>query len=144
MYKTIFIALFLILSPAFPAENALELEALGALGGANAYLTYVSLGNIADSTMKNLYPVNTAIKMIKEILALAVQSKSYIQKLMDKNIIQGNELIFGKKITAAYTLLIEEGNSLLTYFKNKSPANLSIFQTARKKAWDSLNDLLKF
>lgn len=134
------VCLSLAALPAF--SNDLALETIGAMGGSNLYLTYLSIGTLADGYEKKVYEKNQANQMATEVIALANVGKGYLEKLISQGVLTGDDVRFGQEMIATYDLLIAEGNALINYIKTGNKSHVDSFHMYRKQAWDKIADLL--
>ena len=122
--------------------NDLLLESIGAMGGANIYLTYMSIGLLADSYSKEIYEKETTINFITIIERQARVQKDYFEKMMKSNDIPSEEKVFIKKMIECYTLLIDEAKYLTEYVDTGKEASGKNFQKKREQAWKNISEIL--
>ncbi len=136
------LAAILISSGAFASD--LQLEIIGASGGSNLYLTYLSIGVIADAHTKELYDKEQTVSFVNSIIAQAKVQKDYLDKLAKSKDVKPADAVFLKKMIDCYTLLMDEGKFLVEYVNTGAEASLTAYDEKRVKAWALISDLLGF
>lgn len=143
MKKTlIFLSLVFLFKSVSSFSNGLSLEAIGAFGASNIYLTYLSMGVLADGYENKVYEKNRAQQAVQEILSLASVSKNYLEKLIKERVLTGDDVRFGREMIRTYNLLIQEGNAFVRYISSNNRRDAEEFQSYRKQAWDKISALL--
>ncbi len=132
--------LFLIVISVYSED--IKLETIGILGGQNLYLTYTSLGLLFDSYDRGVYDADFTLQLSRDITSSCRKSKSYIQSLLDKKILTGNDLQFGNNMLEAYDNLIFEANSIISIVEAKNSDTLKQYQRLKNKAWEKIQSLL--
>ena len=122
--------------------NGLLLETIGAQGGSNIYLTFLSLGVIADSYTKEVYEKEQTASLVKSIEMQAAVQKNYFEKLLKSNEVPSEEKAFIKKMIECYTLLIDEAKYLSEFVNTGKEAAIKKFQSKREQAWKSVSEIL--
>jgi len=136
------IAAILIASAAFASD--LQLETIGASGGSNLYLTYLSIGVIADSHTKEVYDKEQAISFVNSIIAQSKVQKDYLDKLVKSKEVSEPDAVFLKKMVDCYTLLMDEGKYFVEYVNTGKDTSLAAYDTKRQQAWKLISELLGF
>ncbi|MCL2154417.1 MAG: hypothetical protein FWH53_01995 [Leptospirales bacterium] len=122
--------------------NDLLLETIGAMGGSNIYLTYMSIGVIADSYTKEIYDKEQTVSLITVIERQARVQKDYFEKMMKSNDIPSEEKVFIKKMIECYTFLIDESKYLVEYVNTGKESSAKNFQAKREQAWKIISEIL--
>ncbi len=135
-------AAILIASAAFADD--LQLETIGASGGSNLYLTYLSIGVIADAHTKEVYDKEQTVSFVNSITAQAKVQKDYLEKLTKSKGVTPADAVFLKKMIDCYVLLMDEGKFLVDYVNTGNEASLTAYDAKRVKAWALISDLLGF
>lgn len=135
-------AAILISSAALASD--LQLETIGASGGSNLYLTYLSIGVIADAHTKEVYDKEQTISFVNSITAQAKVQKDYLEKLAKSKEVTPSDAVFLKKMIDCYVLLMDEGKFLVEYVNTGNEASLTAYDAKRVKAWALISDLLGF
>jgi hypothetical protein len=136
------IAALLIASAAFASD--LQLETIGASGGSNLYLTYLSIGVIADAHTKEVYDKDQTVSFVNSIVAQAKVQKDYLDKLLKSKEVSEADAAFLKKMIDCYVLLIDEGKFLIDYVNTGKDASLTTYDAKRVQAWALISELLGF
>ena len=136
------IAAVFISTAAFASD--IQLETIGALGGSNLYLTYLSIGVIADAHTKEVYDKEQTVSFVNSIIAQAKVQKDYMDKLIKSKEISETDAVFLKKMMDCYTLLMDEGKFLVEYVNTGKEASLTAYDAKREKAWALISELLGF
>jgi hypothetical protein len=122
--------------------NSLFLETIGAMGGSNIYLTYMSIGVIADSYSKELYEKEQTINLITVIERQAKVQKDYLEKMLKSNDVPSEDKAFIKKMIECYNLLIDEAKYLTEFVNTGKESSVKNFQKKREQAWKSISEIL--
>jgi hypothetical protein len=133
----------LVISSAAMASD-LQLETIGAAGGSNLYLTYLSIGVIADSHTKDVYDKEQAKSFVNSIVAQAKVQKDYLDKLLKSKEVTGEDALFLKKMIDCYTLLMDEGKFFIEYVNTGKESSLTAYDAKRQQAWALISELLGF
>jgi hypothetical protein len=134
------VLVFSLMTFSFASDNLLE--AVGAASGSNLYLTYTSIGAVADAYKSKVYEADMTNQVISSIIAQAKVVKTHLQKLIDNNELSESDTAFVKEINAAYDLLVAEGDSMLKYIKSKKESDLKAYDKNRTDAWAKIAKLL--
>ncbi len=134
------VAAILISTAAF--ADGLQLETIGASGGSNLYLTYLSISVIADSYTKKIYQRDQTVSLITSIIAQAGVQKDYLEKLMKSEEVSQSDKEFLKKMIDCYSLLMDEGKYFVEYANSGSAASLKAYSAKREQAGALISDLL--
>jgi len=124
--------------------NPLMLETIGAMGGGNIYLTYISIGVIADASSKEVYEKEQIINLLSSIERQAVVQRDYLDKMSKSSDVSSDDKAFIKKMIACYGLLIDEAKFFAEFINTGKQAALKNFQTKREQAWKSISEILGF
>jgi len=137
-----FILSFFIAASA--AASDLQLQAIGASTASNLYLSYLSIGVIADSYTKNVYSKDQTISFVSSVVAQGGVQKEYLQKMIDAGDIPGGEMEFVQKLMRCFQLIMDEGNFLMEYVRTGNNASLTKYDTKRKEAWALISEVMGF
>jgi hypothetical protein len=122
--------------------NDLKLEAIGAMGGSNIYLTYISIGVIADCYANGVYEKEQTVNLISSIESQAKVQKDYFDKLSKAGDISADDKAFIKKMIACYNLLIDEAKYLNEFANTGKDSAVKNFDSKRMQAWKSISEIL--
>jgi len=131
---------FLSLSSSYGSE--LKLEIIGAATASNLYLSFLSIGIIADSQTKGVYDAEKSVTFINSIISQMKVQKEYLEKFLASGEVPEPDIPVVKKMTECFALLIDEGNYLADYVKTGDKNSLSSYDGKRKQAWALLSDIL--
>jgi len=122
----------------------LQLQAIGASTASNLYLSYLSIGVIADSFTKGVYPKEQTISFVSSVVAQGGVQREYLQKMIDAGDIPEGEMEFVRKLMTCFQLIMDEGNNLMDYVKTGNNASLTKYDTKRKEAWALISEIMGF
>lgn len=135
-----FLFIFLSVNVSFGSE--LQREIVGAATASNLYLSYLSIGVIADSQTKGVYDGEKTVTFINSITSQMNVQRDYLQKFLESKEVPEADLAIVKKMSECFSLLIEEGNYLADYVKTGNKNSLSSYDGKRKQAWALISDIL--
>jgi len=124
------------------SNSGIKLEVIGSASASNLYLTYLTIGVIADSYTKKVYDNSRTISFVRATLAQAAVQKKFLTKLANSGEITGKDLSVVKKMIDSYDILLDEGNYFIDYINTKSKNSLKSYDAKRKEAWELISDIL--
>lgn len=139
-FSAIVLGLFLFIAPVSASE--LQLQTIGAAGGSNLFLTYMSIGVIADAYQKDTYTAEKAAKYVNSITAQAKVVSRYLDKLLASGELSENDSRYVTRMNQAYSLLVKEGDAFVAYVKTRDRKHIKQFHSYRKEAWSMISALL--
>jgi hypothetical protein len=142
MKRKILVLIISMFFTIFLFANTLFLETIGAMGGSNIYLTFLSLGVLADSYSKEIYDKEQTINLTTVIERQARVQKDYLEKMLKSNDVPSEDKAFIKKMIECYNLLIEEAKYLVEFVNTGKESSAKNFQKKREQAWKSISDIL--
>jgi len=122
----------------------LQLQAIGASTASNLYLSYLSIGVIADSFTKGVYSKDQTVSFVSSVVAQSGVQREYLQKMIDAGEIPEGEMEFVRKLMKCFQLIMEEGNNLMDYVKTGNNASLTKYDNKRKEAWALISEIMGF
>ncbi len=131
----------IVLLPAQEDDLDTALYAVGQLGGANLYFTYLTLGTVADGYVGGSYTSETASSLADDAINLSRGAIDSLQRIVDELIVSQDDRGTIKKMISAYELLIGQANGLKSYIQDSSQS--ADYQIYREKAWKSISELLQ-
>jgi hypothetical protein len=137
----LFLLIPIVFLPAQEDDLDTALYAVGQLGGANLYFTYLTLGTVADGYVGGGYTADTASSLADDAINLSKGAIDSLQRIVDELTISRDDRDTIKKMIASYELLIGQANGLKSYIDD--PEQSADYQTYREKAWKSIADLLQ-
>ncbi|HOP64795.1 MAG TPA: hypothetical protein PK358_17320 [Spirochaetota bacterium] len=143
--KKRFLALAVSLVVATSAmASDLQLQAIGASVASNLYLSYLSMGVIADSYTKKVYSKDQTLSFVSSVVAQGGVQKDYLQKMIASGDIPENDQEFVQKMIKCFELLIDEGNFLNDYVRKGDNDSLAKYDNKRKEAWALISEIMGF
>jgi len=121
-----------------------RLETIAASGGSNLFLSYLSIGLLADTFPKEVYEKKQTISLLTSVVEQAKIQKDYLDKLIKLKDVSKDDAAYFKKMIDSYTLLMEEGNHLLEYMNTGDEASLKAYENSREKARVLISGILGF
>jgi hypothetical protein len=118
------------------------LQTTGALCAQGLYLTYTSVGTLADGYVKKVYDKSAASQYLKAYIEIIKRIKEQLNKLQQSGVIQGEDLTFMAKILDTYDLLAGEADAFQSFLTSGGQANVDIYDTKRKAAWKNIQEIL--
>ncbi len=145
--RKILFASFLILLIAIPGklkaqDTDLLLETIGVLSAQGLYLTYVSIGTLADGHANGNYDNDFTIQALQEYQNLAIVSRDQLKKLLTSPSIKGEDIIFIDDLISTLELLRGEAEGYSKYLETGSEEYIKIYDKKRTDAWDKITVLL--
>lgn len=125
-------------------KETIALETIGAMGGSTLYLSYISIGTLADGFEKKVYEKDQAIQLVNSVLNLLNVMKNYLEKGMSNGLFVGEDADFANKMTDCCNLLVIQAGHFVTYAKTGDRKYATEFDKARKQSWASIAKLLGF
>jgi hypothetical protein len=123
-------------------KTGLLLETIGVLSGHGIYLTYVSVGTLADGYAKKTYKNDFAAKLMQEYIQLSNVSKNQLIKLSGSSALSADDLGYIKRLISTYSLLIEEAQGYKEFITTGDKKYLKIYSDKREEAWKMISGLL--
>jgi len=120
----------------------LQLQAIGASVASNLYLSYLSIGVIADSFTKKVYSKEQTASFVSSVVAQGGVQKDYLLKMIESGDIPEEEQAFVQKMIKCFDLLIDEGNYLSDYVKTGKNDSLAKYDEKRQEAWALISEIM--
>ena len=118
------------------------LQTTGALCAQGLYLTYTSVGTLADGYVKKVYDKDSASQYLNAYIEIIKRIKEQLNKLQQSGAIQGEDIAFVAKIVDTYDLLGAEANAFQSFLTSGGQANIDVYDTKRKAAWKNIQEIL--
>jgi len=149
MHKICLISLLLFgafaLTPGYAQnQDHLRAEAFGVMTSSALYLSYISVGAIADGFEKKTYSKEQTLMTLQSITRILILNKNYVQKMLEQNLFSNAELDFANKMLHTSEKLILFAESVIGFVKTGDKKYLTEYETLRKEAWDLLSKFLGF
>ncbi len=118
------------------------LQTTGALCAQGLYLTYTSVGTLADGFVKKVYDKDTTGQYLQSYVQIIKNIKEQLNKLQQSGAIQGEDVAFMAKVVDTYDLLGAEANAFQSYLTSGGQANIDVYDSKRKAAWKNIQGIL--
>jgi len=136
--------LILVLTDARISAQDSNLQAVGALSSANLYLTYVSIGAVADSHSRELYKDEFAISILTSITGITKNSIGSLHKVLESENLDEDDINYLKDTIDTLEVLIEQAESYKTYIEKDGSQYTAIYNNYKQIAWQQVAKLLCF
>lgn len=137
-------SLVLLLTAVTPVSSqTAALATVGALGAANLYLTYLSLGTIADGLAKEIYDKQSTIQLVDSVARFGISTRESFKLLRDKERLSETDDQYVLRMIGTVDLLVREAEGLSEYIKTGEEKWLEQFSENRVKAWDQIQEMMK-
>ena len=136
----LFTAIYPVICKADVQEQMLQTT--GALCAQGLYLTYTSVGTLADGYVKKVYDKDTANQFLQSYVQIIKNIKEQLNKLQQSGALQGEDVEFMAKVVDTYDLLGAEANAFQSYLTSGDQANIGIYDGKRKAAWKNIKEIL--
>lgn len=144
-----FLTLALLLSLILPqtAQDAeqtdkLLLETIGHFSGQTLYLSYISIGTIADGHAKKVYEDAMADELLGKTIGLCKGSMDQLNKLLSSGALSGEDISYVSGLIDTFTMLSAQASGYRNFVKTKDANHIQVFSAKRKAAWENITKLL--
>ena len=127
--------------PEISAQDA-NLQAVGSLSSANLYLTYISIGAVADSHSRELYSDEFTASLLTSITEITGNSISSLTQILVTEDLDEADTVYVQKTIDTLEILTKQAESYRTYMEKKSPQYAEIYNSYKQIAWQQLAELL--
>jgi len=131
-------------APAASAEvqDMLEpsLVAVGTVGAANVYYSYLAIGAAADSYVGGSYEAPLAVAIANEVTYLNEGTIKSLQAMVSKNGLSSDDKAALQYLIDTYLVLNKQAKELVSFISNKRNDG-SAYQTYRTNAWERIRKL---
>jgi hypothetical protein len=118
------------------------LQTTGALCGQGLYLTYTSVGTLADGYVKKVYDKDTTGQILNVYIKIIDGIKEQLNKLQQSGALEGADITFMAKTLSTYDLLGEEAVAFQSYMTSGGQADIARYDTKRQAAWKNIQEIL--
>ena len=126
------------------AQNPDEaLTAIGALGGACMYTTYLSIGAIADGHYYEVYDDETAISLMSELMNMASSAAGSLASLVKTGTLTPEDFGFVNEIITTLGLLSRQAETFRSYVEGGDESQATLYDSYRNNAWAKISELLE-
>jgi hypothetical protein len=133
--------LVLFVSPEIPAQDT-NLQAVGSLSSANLYLTYISIGAVADGHSRELYSDEFAASLLTNITEITRNSISSLSQVLENGNLDEADTTYVHGAIDTLEVLIDQAESYKTYMEKKSPQYAEIYNNYKQIAWQQVAGML--
>ena len=144
LYLTLFFILFgiQILSAQNKSVETL-LETCGVLSAQGVYITYTSIGTLADAYIYGVYDDEATAGFLSEYILLSEAVNEQLNILLKTGSLHSDDIGFVVGLNNIYELLISEADAFRKFVTTKDESYLHIYDDNRLKAWDKIAILLE-
>ncbi len=118
-----------------------RLICIGALAGANVYITYGYIGTIADLYAMSGYDAEKTRGFLDEVRGLTAMASEQLKSIRQMNIIDTDRQAIDE-LMAINNLLIKEIDALAAYTKSDDKADAEEFEKIRTEVYPKIKALL--
>ena len=132
---------FLLASGTVSAQDKM-LRTIGALGASNLYMTYVSIGTVADGHVKKSYDDNAAENLLSSISQFALGVNKSLQELLDSEQLTEADTVFVVEMQDTLSILVNQSDDFQKYIDTGDEEHARSYKSNRKEAWSRIEALL--
>jgi hypothetical protein len=142
------VSAFLVFGSVSPGIGAtadsqqMMLQTTGALCAQGLYLTYTSVGTLADGYVKKVYDKDATGQILTVYIQIIDRIKEQLNKLQQSGALEGEDITFMAKTLSTYDLLGEEAIAFQTFMTSGGQADIARYDTKRQAAWGNIQELL--
>ena len=130
-----------ILSAQNKSVNTL-LETCGVLSAQGVYITYTSIGTLADAYTYGVYDDEFTTEILSAYVSLSEAVNEQLNVLLKTGSLHSDDIGFVIELNNIYELLISEADAYNKFVITKNESYLHIYDDSRLKAWDKIAILL--
>ena len=120
-----------------------RMRTVGELASTNLYLTYISIGAVADSHSRQIYGDEFAASLMKSIAGLTRNAVSSLRRVADTENLDKEDKRNLEEIIATLEILIDQAESYHKYIVTKSEQYISIYNSYKQLSEQKVGILLK-
>lgn len=119
-------------------------EAFGGISAISLYNTYITIGIIADNYSNETYEASRVVTFMDEQIGMIKSVNEMLSKCTkpSKTGLSADDCEYLKDMIQCLQYLQNEAQGLKDYVNSNSDADLTFYDTNRKKAWEMITDLL--
>ena len=145
--KKTYLALFFILfgSQILSAQTKSAetlLETCGVLSAQGVYITYTSIGTLADAYTYGVYGDEDTVGILSEYILLSERVNEQLNILLKTGNLHSDDIGFVVGLNNIYQLLISEADAFSKFVATGDESYIHIYNDSRLKAWDKIAILL--
>ena len=112
--------LFLSL-PGQSSDNSILLESIGHFSGQAVYLSYISIGTIADGHAKDVYDDAATDELLAKAISLCNGSVEQLNRLLSSGELGGEDITFVSGMIDTFNLLSAQAGGYRNFVKTGNP-----------------------
>lgn len=124
------------------AENE-ALTAIGALGGACMYTTYLSIGAIADGHYYKVYDDQTAVSLMGELMNMSSSAAGSLASLVKSGKLTPEDFSFVNEMITTLGLLSRQAETFRAWVEGGDEGQATLYDSYRNNAWEKISKLLE-
>ena len=140
--KLLIFIIVLLLTGGLSAQTDLYLETIGVMGGTNLYLTFATIGLLADGYVGDVYDGDMTYAMVEEFIALGQVNRESLQELLVNGDLTLEDRIFVRDMISAFDDILAEADALNKFVLSGEYKYLSDYDTNRQSAWNKIARLM--
>ena len=117
------------------------LETVGALSAQGIYLTYSSIGTIADGYAGGTYDSGVADPIITELITLSQNAKDQLTLLLTSGILSTEDISYVAHLITGYNYLQSEAKAFSQFINTGDDKYIHEYEKYRLQAWDLISEL---
>jgi hypothetical protein len=119
------------------------LQTTGALCAQGLYLTYTSVGTLADGYAKKVYDKDTTNQSLNAYIAIIKRIKEQLTTLQQSGALKDDaDTAFVTKVLATYELLNGEATAFQSFLSSGAQDDVDVYSSRRKAAWKNIQEIL--
>lgn len=123
-------------------EEGVVDESLGAVLAAYLYQSNMTIGILGDAVVKEVYDVKTGGQILDLTLNFLKAVEEALDKIIEKEALEAEDLTFVKNASAICDLLKEQGEALRSFWKTEKPEFAKKFSDIRNGCSKKIDKLL--
>jgi hypothetical protein len=119
------------------------LQTTGALCAQGLYLTYTSVGTLADGYVKKVYDKNTTNQYLSAYIEIIKRIRDQLGKLQQSGALKDQaDSAFVAKVLTTYELLSGEATAFQSFLSSGAQDDVDVYTSRRKDAWKNIQEIL--
>tara|TARA_Y100000768_G_scaffold384103_1_gene367500 strand:- start:70 stop:516 length:447 start_codon:yes stop_codon:yes gene_type:complete len=114
------------------------LETVGALSAQGIFITYTSIGTLADGYVEGVYDDDFTIEILSQYVVVSEAVNNQFNELLRKGDLHGNDIGLIIELNNIYELLISEADAFRNFVMTKDKSYLHIYDDSRVRAWNKI------
>ena len=114
------------------------LETVGALSAQGIFITYTSIGTLADGYVEGVYDDDFTIEILSQYVVVSEAVNNQFNELLRKGDLHGDDIGLIIELNNIYELLISEADAFRNFVMTKDKSYLHIYDNSRERAWNKI------